>query len=127
MPNCARGFSWSDSARFKAVRLNNPFTAPRKIDRATTPWVRSEGKTRDGESIRFTQKTDALYAILLAKPNTREISIESLHLKDGTQVQMLGVNGNLSWTANGENLTLTLPNELPGDYAYALKILPQPV
>ncbi len=92
----------------------------------THPWVRSEGRTRDGESIRFTQKADALYAILLAKPNTREISIESLRLKDGTQVQMLGVNGKLSWTASGENLTLTLPNELPGDHAYALKISPKP-
>jgi alpha-L-fucosidase len=93
----------------------------------THPWVRSEGKTHDNVPIRFTQKADALYAILLAKPNTREISVESLRLKDGTQVQMLGVNGNLSWTASGENLILTLPNELPGDYAYALKIFPQPV
>ena len=93
----------------------------------THPWVRSEGKTLNGEFIRFTQKADALYAILLAKPNTHEISIESLRLKDGTQVQMLGVNGNLSWTSSGENLTVTLPNELPGDYAYALKISPKPV
>jgi alpha-L-fucosidase len=93
----------------------------------TRPWIRSEGKTGDGGSIRFTQKADAVYAILLAKPKTREISLESLRLKAGTQVQMLGTNGNLGWTASGENLILTLPDELPGDYAHTLKIFPQPI
>lgn len=93
----------------------------------THPWVKSEGKTRGGESIRFTRKADALYAILLAKPKNREIGIESLRLKAETRVQMLGANGNLSWTANGENLTVTLPNQLPGDYAYTLKISPRPI
>src|SRR5882762_3628749 len=93
----------------------------------TRPWLRSDGKTQDGIPIRFTQKGDALYAILLAKPRSREIRVESLRLKEGTQVQMLGANGNLSWGASGENLKVTMPNELPGDYAYALKIFPKPV
>jgi len=45
----------------------------------------------------------------------------------GTQVQMPGANGNLSRIASGENLIVTLPNELPWDPAYALKIFPQPI
>ena len=92
----------------------------------TRPWVRSEGKTRDGVPIRFTQKGDSLYAILLAKPKTRDIEVESLLLKEGTKVQMLGANGNLSWTGSGENLNLTLPNEMPGDHAFAIKMTPRP-
>jgi alpha-L-fucosidase len=91
----------------------------------TRPWLRSDGKTQDGIPIRFTQKGDALYAILLAKPRSREISVESLRPKAGTQIQMLGANGNLSWSVSGENLKVTMPNELPGDHAYSLKIFPQ--
>ncbi len=94
---------------------------------ATRPWVKSEGKTQDGVAIRFTQKEDAAYATLLSKPASHEIIIESLRLKEGTRVEMLGANGNLTWSATGDNVKLTLPNELPGDYAYALKILPQPM
>lgn len=93
----------------------------------TRPWMRSEGKTHDGVSVRFTQKEEAVYAIFLAKPGSTEVTIESLRPREGTQVQMLGFNGNLSWTANGGDLNLKLPAELPGDYAYALKIFPQPV
>jgi alpha-L-fucosidase len=93
----------------------------------TRPWLRSDGKTQDGIPIRFTQKGDALYAILLAKPRSREIRVESLRLKEGAQIQMLGAKGNLSWAASGENLKVTMPDELPGDYAYALKISPKPV
>ena len=93
----------------------------------TRPWLRSDGKTQDGIPIRFTQKGDALYAILLAKPRSREIRVESLRLKEGAQIQMLGANGNLSWGASGENLKVIMPSELPGDYAYALKISPKPV
>jgi alpha-L-fucosidase len=92
----------------------------------TRPWVRAEGKASDGVPIRFTRKRDALYAILLDKPKARELTVESLRLKEGSQVQILGVGGNLSWTASGENLKLTLPSEIPGDYAYTLKITPLP-
>ena len=81
----------------------------------------------EGTTGTLTQKADALYAIMLAKPKTRGINLESLRLKAGTQVQMLGANGNLSRIASGENLIVTLPNELPWDPAYALKIFPQPI
>lgn len=93
----------------------------------TRPWTRSEGKTLDDIAVRFTRKGDALYAILLAKPKTRELMIESLRLNEGSKVQMLGTDGDLSWTTNGENLKVTLPDKLPGDYAYTLKMSPQPM
>ena len=92
----------------------------------TRPWLRSEGKTSDGTSIRFTQKGDALYAVLLDDPKAHEITVESLRLKEGSQVQMLDAGGNLSWAPSGEDLRLTLPNRLPGEHAYTLKIVPRP-
>ena len=92
----------------------------------TRPWVRSEGKANDGVSIRFTQKGDSLYAILMDKPKTRDVVVESMRLKEGSQVQVLGAGEHLSWTPSGENVRITLPAELPGNYAYALRISPQP-
>jgi len=93
----------------------------------TRPWVRSEGKTRDGISIRFTKKNDVLYAILLGRPRSREIIIESLPTRERTQVQMLGINGDLSCVTGGENLRVTMPAAMPGDYAYVVKVSPTPV
>lgn len=90
----------------------------------TRPWVRSEGKTRDGIPIRFTRKADVLYAILLAKAQTREIVIESVPTMEGARVQMLGVNGDLGCIREGGDLKLTLPAEVPGSYAYVLKLFP---
>jgi alpha-L-fucosidase len=91
----------------------------------TRPWSRSDGKA--GElPVRFTQKGDALYAIVLGKPLTRELVLESLRFREGTRVQMLGSGGNLSVTAVEENVRIRLPDELPGDYAYTLKISPRP-
>ena len=92
----------------------------------TRPWVRSEGKTSGGVPIRFTRNGDALYAVLLDNPTAREITVESLSLKEGSRVQMLGASGNLSWTSTGENLRVTLPGQLPGDHAHTLKIVPRP-
>ena len=92
----------------------------------TRPWTRSEGKTIDGTPIRFTCKNDALYAILLDAPKSREITIESLRPKEGSQVQMLGAGGSLRWIPSGEDVRIALPSSLPGEYAYTLKISPQP-
>jgi alpha-L-fucosidase len=92
----------------------------------TRPWVRSEGKTRDGVPIRFTKKGDALYAILLAKPKSDEVLIESLPTRDRTRVQMLGVNEDLNCVREGDGLRVTLPKAVPGDYAYVLKVFPRP-
>jgi alpha-L-fucosidase len=93
---------------------------------ATRPWVRSAGKA--GEiAVRFTQKGDALYAILLGKPSSREIVLESLHAREGMRVEMLGTGGTLSSSVTQGNLHVRLPDELPGDYAYTLRISPRPI
>ncbi|HEY2466774.1 MAG TPA: alpha-L-fucosidase [Terracidiphilus sp.] len=91
----------------------------------TRPWVKSDGQTTDGLPVRFTRKGDAVYAILTEKPGSREVIIESLQLEESSQVQMLGVPKPLSWTAREGNVHITLPNELPGDYAFSLKVFPK--
>ena len=90
----------------------------------TRPWTRAEGNTSEGVSVRFTKKGESLYAILLDAPGNGTVKIESLSAREGSTVQMLGVTGDLDWTQAGENLSVTLPAELPGDHAYTLKIIP---
>lgn len=92
----------------------------------TRPWVRSEGRTRDGVPIRFTRKDGALYAILLARPKSREIVIESLRTSERTRVRMLGVDDDLACAAAGGDLRVSLPSAIPGNYAYVLKVSPRP-
>ena len=92
----------------------------------TRPWVRSEGKTRDGLDIRFTQKGDSVYAILLDMPKERDFTVESLWLDEGTKIQVLGTGDDVKWSQSGKDLKVMLPGQLPGEYAYVLKITPKP-
>ena len=91
----------------------------------THPWVRPNGRTQDGTEIRFTQKGDSVYAILMDKPKTREITVESLWPENGATLRVLGTDSDLPWSRDGKNIKVTLPEPLPGDYAYALKITPK--
>jgi alpha-L-fucosidase len=88
--------------------------------------VWAEGRTRDGVGIRFTQKGDSVYVILLDKPKSREITIKSLWADAGTKIQMLGAGEDLKWCQSGKDLGLTLPEQLPRSYAYVLKVTPRP-
>lgn len=88
----------------------------------TRPWVRAEGKTADGTSLRFTRKGSTLYAILLSKPTKRRVTLLDVAAKPGSVVHMLGAAENLRWSADGRDLRVQLPRRLPGDYAFVLEI-----
>jgi alpha-L-fucosidase len=111
----------------------------------TRPWkVYGEGPTKvvggsfkdtatsgySAHDIRFTAKGDTLYAIALAWPEDGKLSIKSL--ASGSQltkreikaVRMLGSKAKLKWTRSADGLIVELPNERPGNYAFALKIFP---
>jgi alpha-L-fucosidase len=90
----------------------------------TRPWSRTEGQTGDGLPIRFTQKDDALYAIVLGKPQTDHVAIPALSMPDTARVYVLGYNAPFAWQRRGDTLTLTLPRTLPDTPAVALKIVP---
>lgn len=92
----------------------------------TRPWVRPVGTTTDGIEVRFTRKQDSVYAILLQKPKTGRITIESLWGADGARIEMLGVAGSVSSSQSGRDLVLTLPANLPESEAYTIKMTPGP-
>ncbi len=90
----------------------------------TRPWERADGKTADGVDVRFTRKGETIYAILMAKPKGREVTIESLAVPAGSDVMLLGAAGKLGSRVEAGNLAVTLPASLPESHAYTLKIVP---
>ncbi len=79
------------------------------------------------EDIRFTTRDGKLYAIALDWPKEKML-IRSLAKKEGLleqdikAVQLLGSGSEVKWELTDKGLEVTLPNEKPCDYAFALKI-----
>ncbi len=92
----------------------------------TRPWKRAEGHTTDGLELRFTQQGEALYAVLLDRPQQPQVTIESLRAGEGATVHLLGRAEALAWHQQGEHLAISLPDDLPETPAYALRITPRP-
>jgi alpha-L-fucosidase len=88
----------------------------------THPWTRAEGETAEGIRVRFTQTNSAIYATLLGKPKTGVVTVKSLSPQAGTQIFLLGSPRPLSWSQQGGDIRITLPETLPGGHAYVLKI-----
>jgi alpha-L-fucosidase len=104
----------------------------------TRPWkVFGEGPTQvfeggftdtkraayTGQDFRFTKKDAVLYAIALTWPG-EQATITSLNSTESqvNQVQMLGVDGFLSFTQDQAGLKVRLPAQKPCHYAYVFKI-----
>ncbi len=107
----------------------------------TRPWVRfGEGTTRYTAGIfaekeakqftpgdfRFTRNGDTLYAIAMAWPADRSLTIQSLADGQGpdsiSKVSLLGAGPVTEFKRDGEGLKLSLPEKRPCDYAYVIKI-----
>jgi alpha-L-fucosidase len=92
---------------------------------ATRPWIRPAAKTLSGTQVRFTQKGDSVYAILLDRPQGSEAAIDGLVLPEGAKVSLLG-GGEIAWSQSGQLARLALPAALPGESAFAFRITPKP-
>jgi len=100
----------------------------------TRPWlVYGEGPNLDNisskdavsysaEDIRFTQKGETLYAILLSWPDSGKIIIRSLKGRDVEEVRLLGSGSLPEFSVKPEGCEVLLPSERPCDYAYSLAI-----
>jgi alpha-L-fucosidase len=90
----------------------------------------ADTKPFTAEDIRFTQSKDGktLYAIVLAFPADGKITITSLAENSALwpgkigSVTMLGAHGKLKFTRDESGLQMKLPDKMPGDIAFALKI-----
>ncbi len=93
----------------------------------THNWVRfSDGQPKGGAgvNVRFTVKGEVLYAIILGKWPGKDVTIESLGSDVGkvAQVGLLGGADAFPFVQGAKGLTVKLPAEAPGKYAYVLKI-----
>ncbi|MDZ4764200.1 MAG: alpha-L-fucosidase [Chloroflexota bacterium] len=96
------------------------------------PWVRAEAQTTAGGRVRFTTREGDLYAILLdALPTLPEhdVVIEGLTVPEGAVITLLGFEGELVYAQDGDNLIVTLTDEIccaAPQPAWTLKISPAP-
>ena len=88
----------------------------------TRPHRRAEAIATDSIPVRFTQKTDTLYATLLARPMRREISIPGLDLPARTRITLLGQPDRLRWRVRAGIVTIRIPARLPDSPAYVLRM-----
>jgi alpha-L-fucosidase len=95
----------------------------------TRPYTRATGETNQTDAagnpvtLRFTQKGNKLYVILLKKPKASTVLLKNVSAAPGSQIALLG-GRSVSWKRIGQDLQVQLPNALPGNYAYALRISP---
>jgi alpha-L-fucosidase len=92
----------------------------------TRPWLVADGQTTRGSAVRFTQKGEALYAIVLDAPQAGTVELENLEAGNETGIVLLGNDAPLRWTQQGDRLTITMPGLEEAAPAYALKITPVP-
>ncbi len=92
----------------------------------TRPWQTAEGTTAEGIGMRFTQKGDTLYALLLGTPPEGRLTIQGLRAAPETTIRLLGAEGAVTWEQQGDDLRVTLPANLPQEPVIALALSPQP-
>ncbi len=88
----------------------------------TEPWDRAVGSSAEGDELRFTRKGEELYVTILGDPKAHTVTMQDVPSQSRIEVFLLGQKGTLTWKADGDNLKVTLPEHLPGKYAYVLKL-----
>jgi alpha-L-fucosidase len=88
----------------------------------THPWKRPAGQTKEGIPVRFTQKESATYAILLGEPHAATVTFKSISVKPDVKIRVVGSKDAVTWSQDGDDLRVTLPQPLTGHYAYAFSI-----
>lgn len=93
----------------------------------TRNWVKAKEETENGYQVRFTQKNDEVFAIILdSLSREQNVVIKSLILKEGADIELLGYSERLDWKQDGNNLKIDLPENITNQPAYSFKISPEP-
>ena len=86
-----------------------------------------KGKPFSAQEVRFTQKGNILYAIVLGAP-TKEVSITSMGKTAGLlkqsieKIQLLGSKEKINWQQTDEALLIAQPKNEPNNFAVVFKI-----
>ena len=92
----------------------------------TRPWEIAEATTDAGGDVRFTAKTDDLFATFLGQPAAGPHRLDGLIAEDGTTVRLLESGAPVEWRQEGSALTLVVPDGLSDAPAHSFAISPLP-
>ncbi len=92
----------------------------------TRPWICAEGKTAEALAIRFTQKENNLYLFLLGKPNDLQVTVKDFRIEANSKIFFINTGNELTWTQDGKDLTIDIPENIEDSPAYLFKINPIP-
>jgi alpha-L-fucosidase len=95
----------------------------------TVPWTKAAGRSAEGDDLRYMKKGEDLYVTILGEPKSKTVTISDLvpqhdigqHLRPSA-IRMLGEAKPLQLKGLDGGLKVQLPDNLPGQYAYVLKI-----
>jgi alpha-L-fucosidase len=89
----------------------------------------SGSKPLAAQDVRFTTKDGFLYAYIFGRPVDSTARIASLSSvspqlagRRVADVRLVGQGGQLAWSQTAQGLEVTLPEQLPSEHAFALKI-----
>jgi len=78
------------------------------------------------QDIRFTTKENNLYALILASPGKTalitSLTPDAFSAEKIKSVTLLGMDGQLKWEQDDSGLQVFLPENIPGKYAWTVKI-----
>jgi alpha-L-fucosidase len=86
----------------------------------TVPWTQAAGKSAEGDDLRFTRNGDDVYVIILGKPHSNKLGLEG-GAHSFTSITMLGAS-KLGYEQTGKDFRIVLPDKLPGNYAYVIRL-----
>jgi alpha-L-fucosidase len=91
----------------------------------TLYWERAEGTVNGDIPVRFTSKAAErmLYAIMLETPEGTTLRLADVQPGADAQVSLLGYDGEVSWSQDGDDMVITLSAPLQPDYAHTIAIL----
>jgi alpha-L-fucosidase len=96
-------------------------------------WLRLNGEAffateslkqyKEGDHIRYTRSKDrkTVYAIILQKPG-KTLTIRQVTPAPGAVLKMPGVETPLVWKTVSGGVEISMPEQLPGDYAWVVAI-----
>lgn len=92
----------------------------------TRPWIKAEGKTMDGITVRYTKKDNSLYVLVLSDANSETHEIVNLTINKDALIRLLGCEENIKWEQKNNNIVIQIPKNLSLIHALSFEITPLP-
>ncbi|HMO41672.1 MAG TPA: alpha-L-fucosidase, partial [Saprospiraceae bacterium] len=88
----------------------------------TRPWAQAAAMTNSGERVRFTQKGNDLYIILLDTPKDKDLKISKLPIKKTNKLTSLATGKKVKHTLKDGILTFSFSEPASEAHAFRLKL-----